>query len=152
MAEILNLQQQLGIDATFFTQFLIFIFIYAWLHFVFFGPYLKLIQSREGKSDGLSDEALKLEEESSRLEAQYAEAWAAMKKKTAAEKDQIVSVGRKEAAGITGAAREQAKEKMNKAREESAKSFAAEIASLKQQVGSISSLLMEKLTKTKVGL
>lgn len=152
MAEILNLQQQLGIDATFFTQFLIFIFIFLWLRFVFFGPYLKLIQNREGKSEGLSDEALKLEEESAMLESQHAEAWEAMKKKMTTEKDQILSAARKEAAGIIGAAREQAKEKLNKAREQSAKSFAEEISSLKQQVGSISNLLMEKLTKTKVGL
>ena len=60
---ISDLQQQLGIDASFLPQFLIFIFLFLWMKIVFFGPFLTLLEKRETQSDGLSEESAKLEEE-----------------------------------------------------------------------------------------
>jgi F-type H+-transporting ATPase subunit b len=149
---IADLQRQLGIDSSFFQQFLIFIVIFTWLRVIYFGPFLKLIQKREGQSEGLSDEAKKLEEESARLETQAQEALSAARKKAFAEREAILSVARKDANDLVAKAREQAKGKLDGAREAAAKSANAEIANLKPQVASISGMLVQKLMNTKVGL
>jgi F0F1-type ATP synthase membrane subunit b/b' len=149
---IADLQRQLGIDFSFFYQFAIFIVIFTWLRIVYFSPYLKLILKREGQSDGLSDEAKKLEEEADRLETQALSALASARKKALIEREALLTVARKEATEITAKAKEQTKTKLDAVREAAAKSADAELASLKAQVPSMSALLVQKLMNTKVGL
>ena len=149
---ITDLQRQLGIDSSFFWQLLVFLVVFVWLRVVYFSPFLKLIQRRESQSDGLSEEAQKMEEESTRLETQYKEAMATSRKKAAGERDALLVAARKEASAVVAQARVKAKEKIEQAREGAAKSADSELAGLKSQVGAISSLLVEKLTHTKVGL
>lgn len=148
---IADLQQQLGIDSSFFWQFLIFFAVFLFLRTVLFGPYLKLIQRRENQSSGLSDEARKLEEEATRLEGQYQESLSAARKRAYAEREALLNVARKDSSKIVADAREKAKSRVDQAREAAAKNADAELANLKSQVGSVSSLLAEKLTHTKVG-
>jgi F-type H+-transporting ATPase subunit b len=149
---IQDLQRQLGIDGTFFTQFLIFLLIFTWLQFVFFKPFLQLIQRREGQSGGLSEEAAKLEETAAREEQQHAEAIVAARRRAAQERERVLAEARKSANESVAAARVQSKSKLELARDTAIGSAEAELASLRGQVGSVSSLLVEKLTKTKVGL
>ncbi len=149
---ITDLQRQLGIDSSFFTQFLIFLLIFVWLQLVFFKPFLKLIQKRESQSGGLSEEAARLEESASRDEAQYREALTAARRKASAERDRVLGEGRRAANDAVTEARLQSKSKLEIARDSAVKSAAAEINTLKGQVGGVASLLVEKLTKTKVGL
>jgi len=149
---ISDLQHQLGIDATFFTQFLIFLVLFIWLRFVFFKPYLKLIQRREGQSGGLSEEAAKLEEAATRAEQEHKEAFAAARKRVVLERDRILGEGRKAASDLVASARQQSKTKLEQAREAATRTSEAELASLKGQVGTMASMLVEKLTKTRVGL
>jgi F-type H+-transporting ATPase subunit b len=147
-----DLQRQLGIDATFFTQFVIFLVIFVWLQVVYFAPFLKLIQKRQGQSGGLSDEAAKLEEAAARDEQAYVDAVAAVRRKAMAERDRVLGEARTQANGVVSGARAQAKQKLEQAREAAARSAEAELSSLKGQVGSVASLLVGKLTNTKVGL
>jgi len=149
---IADLQQQLGINSTFFAQFLIFLGIYVWLRVVFFGPYLALIQKRESKSGGLSEEAAKLEESAAWAEREYQDSLSSARKRMLAERDRILGEARKTASDIVASAREQSKTKLDGAREAAARSSESEIASLKGQVGSMADLLVQKLTKTRVGL
>jgi F-type H+-transporting ATPase subunit b len=149
---IADLQRQLGIDASFFSQFLIFIFVFLWLRAVFFRPYLELIQRRQGQSEGLSDQASKLEEEASRAELEYADALKKARNRAAAERERLVADARKEANTSVDSSRREAKVRLDQARETAAKNFESDLAGLKTQVGSVASLLVEKLTKTKVGL
>lgn len=149
---IADLQQQLGIDSSFFWQFLIFLCVFLFLRTVYFRPYLKLIDRRQGQSSGLSDEARKLEEESARLEAQYQESLSAVRKKAQAERETLLTGARGESTKLVSAAREKAKARVEQAREAAARNAEAELTSLKAQVGSISSLLVEKLAQTKVGI
>ena len=149
---ISDLQQQLGIDASFFPQFAIFIFLFLWMKFVFFGPFLGLIQKRENQSGGLSDESAKREEEAARLESEAAKASPAAGKKAMAEREAILAGARKEGSEMVASARLQAKQKIDQARASSAKSAEADLSALKAQVDSVSTLLVEKLTKAKVGL
>lgn len=149
---ISDLQRQLGIDATFFPQFAIFIFIFLWLRFVYFSPYLKLILKRENSSDGAMGEAQKLDEESSRLEQAREETLLAARKRAGAQRDAVLAQARKEANELVSKARDEAKQKLEKSRESAQKSSETELASLKAQVGGLSSMLVQKLTNTRVGL
>lgn len=149
---ISDLQHQLGIDSTFFTQLLIFLGIFLWLQIVFFKPYLALVQKREGQSGGLSDEAAKLEEAADRAEKEYKEAFSAARKRVMAERERILGDARKGASDLLASARLQSKTKLEKARETATQSSNSELASLKSQVGGLAQMLVEKLTKTRVGL
>lgn len=149
---IADLQRQLGIDASFFPQFLIFVFVFLWLRFVYFKPYLALIQKRENQSEGLSDEAQRLEEESARLEQQYQDSIVSARRRAFAERDRILADARKQASETVANARQAAKSKLEQTREAAQKSYENEFASLKAHVGSVTSMLVEKLTKTRVGL
>jgi F0F1-type ATP synthase membrane subunit b/b' len=152
MGMITDLQRQLGIDVTFFYQFAVFLVIFVWLQVVYFGPYLKLIQKRQSQSGGMSDDAAKLEEAAARDEQAYVEAVAGIRRKASAERDRVLTEARGQANEVIGAARGAAKTKLEQAREAAARSAESEIANLKGQVNGVASLLVEKLTKTKVGL
>lgn len=149
---ITDLQQQLGIDASFFTQFLIFLIIFSWLQFVFFKPFLQLILKRESQSGGLSEEAAKLEEAANRDELQYRDALVAARRKAALERERVLAEARKTSNDAITSARGQSKTKLEQARDAAMKSAESEITALKGQVGGMAALLVEKLTKTKVGL
>lgn len=149
---IQDLQRQLGIDQTFFIQFLIFLLIFTWLQFVFFKPFLQLIRKRENQSGGLSEEAAKLEEAAARDEKQYAEALVAARRRAAQERDRLLGEARKIANDSVAAARSQSKTKLEQARDSALKSAEAELGALRGQVSGVASMLVEKLTKTKVGL
>lgn len=149
---ISDLQQQLGIDASFFPQFITFLFLFVWLKFAFFSPYLKLIKKRENQSEGLSEETAKLEEESDRLEKKTAEEMLGVRKRAAQEREKILLVARQEGGATVAAARERAKKGVEAARLEAQAVERADIEGLRTQVGAVSALLVEKLTKSKVGL
>lgn len=149
---IADLQQQLGIDSSFFQQFVIFIAVFTFLRVVLFQPYLRLIEKRENQSEGLSEEAEKLQEESARLEADYQNALAAARKRANAEREELLAKTRKESSDAVAAARAQSKIKLEQARESAARSSEAELSGLRGQVGSISALLVNKLMNNKVGL
>lgn len=149
---ITDLQQQLGIDGSFFTQFLIFLIIFTWLQLVFFKPFLQLILKRENQSGGLSEEAAKLEEAAARNEQQYRDALVSTRRKAGLERERVLGDARKAANDAVMAARSQSKTKLEQARDSALKSADAELNSLRGQVGAMSALLVEKLTKQKVGL
>jgi F0F1-type ATP synthase membrane subunit b/b' len=87
-----------------------------------------------------------------RAEQQYQEALTGARRKAGQERDRVLGEARKQANDLVGAARGQAKSKLEQAREAAVRAADAELASLKGQVGPVASLLVEKLTKTKVGL
>jgi len=147
-----DLQRQLGIDSTFFHQLVIFLLAYLLMRFFYFGPYLKLIQKRENQSDGLSDEAKKLEEEAASMEGQYQASLSAARKKAQAEREAMLAAVRKLNADEVAEARNQGKSKLEQGREAATRSSASELANLKAQAGPISATLVEKLMNNKVGL
>jgi F-type H+-transporting ATPase subunit b len=149
---IYDLQRQLGIDASFFTQLLIFLVIFTWMQVVYFRPFLKLIQKREGQSGGLSTEAVKLEESAARAEQEYSSALIAVRKKAAIDRERVLLDARAQANSVVGAARAASKAKLEQARETAQRSAEAELVTLRAQVSSVSGALVEKLTSKKVGL
>jgi len=149
---IADLQQQIGIDSSFYPQIIIFIFVFLWLRFFFFAPFLRLINKREGQSEGLSEDAQKLEEESALLEAQYQEVLSGARKRAYAEREVLLVAARKEGTEQVAASREKAKIKLEQARASAVKSSEVELAGLESQVAPISAMLVDKLMNTKVGL
>lgn len=149
---ITDLQRQLGIDDTFFIQFVLFLIVFLWLRFVYFSPFLRLIQKREGQSEGMSEGAGKMEEEATRLENEYRERIVAARKRAAAEREVVLAGARKEGNDLIAKSRDASKAKLDQNRELAAKESAAELASLQSQVGAVTGLLVEKLMHTKVGL
>jgi F0F1-type ATP synthase membrane subunit b/b' len=149
---IADLQRQLGIDASFFTQFLVFIFVFLWLQLVYFKPFLALIQLRQCRSGGLNEDSLKREEAAKRAEQDYKDALSVARKKAAQERDRVLLGARAQAAEAVGVARQQAKARLEQSREASARAAELDLNGLKSQVGSVASLLIERLTKARVGL
>ena len=147
---IADLQRQLGIDASFIPQFLLFIFLFMWLRYVYFQPYLKLIKRRENLSSGKSDEASQLDEESLQLETKYAQTLQIAKRKALDEKEKIITSGREEAAKILQTAKGVAKKKLDQTRAESQKNFDQEFQTIKSQAENCANQLVEKLTKAKM--
>jgi F-type H+-transporting ATPase subunit b len=149
---IADLQRQLGIDASFFTQLLIFLVIFSWMQFVYFRPFLALIQRRKGQSGGLSEAAVRLDAAAARAEQDYAAALVVARKGAALDRERALAEARAAANQTVGAARLQAKQKLERAREAAQVSAKLELESLRGQVAGISGALVEKLTKTRVGL
>lgn len=149
---IADLQRQLGIDFSFFYQFVIFFVTYLWLSFVYFGPFSKLIAKRESQSGGLDEKSKELEEKTAQLEAQYVEGMAGARKEASLQREKILTEARKSASVVVGKARDDAKKKMDSTRERVAAESKAELDSLQGQVSSFSSALVEKLLKSKVGI
>lgn len=149
---ISDLQRQLGIDASFFPQLVLFLIIFLWLRFVYFSPFLALILKREGQSDGLSEGATKMEEEAARLENEYHERQIAARKRIAAEREAVLAAARQEGNDWIAKSRDAGKAKLDSSRESAAKDAAKELTALQAQVGSVTGMLVEKLTHTKVGL
>ena len=149
---IADFQRQLGIDASFFPQFLIFLLIFGWLQVVYFRPFLKVIQKRQSQSGGLSEEAAKIEEAAARAELDYQNALIGARKKASLERDRVLAEARAQANEVIGVARQQAKTRLAQARAAALRAAEADLAGLRSQVSGVAALLVEKLTKTSVRL
>ena len=149
---IADFQRQLGIDASFFPQFLIFLLIFGWLQVVYFRPFLKVIQKRQSQSGGLSEEAAKIEEAAARAELDYQNALIGARKKASLERDRVLAEARAQANEVIGVARQQAKTRLEQARDAALRAAEADLAGLRSQVSGVAALLVEKLTKTSVRL
>ncbi len=63
--------QQLGVNSTFFIQFVVFIAIISFLSIYVFGPYAKAVAEREKQTKGSEDDALVMDKHSVELYAEY---------------------------------------------------------------------------------
>ena len=63
--------QQLGINATFFIQFGLFVFIITFLSMYVFGPYAKAVEAREKQTRGSQDQAVEFEKQAVELHSEY---------------------------------------------------------------------------------
>lgn len=106
MSEIVT---QLGLDQTFFTQFILIAVLYAFLTTVYFKPFQKLLEKRHKKTvaDRIEAERVlsELKEKLNEYEAQMSLA----QKKARSRMDEILSEAKKKEAEILSAARNDAK-------------------------------------------
>jgi len=149
---IADLQKQLGIDGTLGIQLLIFVALYLWLRYAFFSPFFSILQERQKKTQGLKKEAEDLLLEAEKKEAEYGAKRREAQRKISASRDKIISTARGEAAEMLGGARKEAKSHMEASRESAQRESQNALRELEPQIKNVASLLVEKLTKERVGL
>ncbi|MCM0604789.1 MAG: ATP synthase F0 subunit B [Xanthomonadaceae bacterium] len=131
---------QLGLDQTFYIQFVLIAILYAFLTIVYFKPFQKLLEKRHKKtvSDRVESERVlaELKEKLNEYEAQMTLA----QKKARGRMDEILSDAKKKEAEILGAARNEAKNTTQAAitaltqeKEKIRKSLEAEVESIATQ-------------------
>ncbi|MCJ8277725.1 MAG: ATP synthase F0 subunit B [Bdellovibrionales bacterium] len=73
MSQVLDILTSLGIDGTFFYQFVIFFIAFTFMNFIAFKPYLKAYDERVRRTVGGQQEAKDLLEQADKAEAVYKE-------------------------------------------------------------------------------
>lgn len=120
---------QLGVDNTFFFQFVIFMVVFVFLWNVTFSAYFKAYEVRESKTTGSEAEADELLKQTESLEKEYQdkaralnaeikEVFDAERKAANKEQEKIVNEAREEAKSYVATAREKIQSEYNRAREE----------------------------------
>jgi F0F1-type ATP synthase membrane subunit b/b' len=137
----------LGIDSTLGIQFVVFVIFYAWLRWVFFPPFLNLLEAREAKTSGLIEKSQELLKEAEIKEAELAAKTGEVRRLAAAEKDKLVGEAKAKSHTQIEVARKEAKKKIEDARAQADGTLAGDLASLRQQANQLSDLFVEKLTK-----
>lgn len=137
----------LGVDRTLYVQFALFIFIYLWLRFFLFGPYMALLKRREASTEGAKAEAEEKNARAATQEAEYQVRLVEAKRQASAAREKILAEARKESAAVLDAARADAKSAIERARGEAESDSAASLSSLGSHVGEIAKLFVERLTK-----
>jgi F0F1-type ATP synthase membrane subunit b/b' len=147
-----DLQNQLGVDATIGIQFAVFFLFYVWMRFVFFGPFLKLLDARHSSTQGLRERAADLEIDSETKEQKYAERISAARRAAAIEREKILAVARGKSANAIDVARKSAKEKIESSRVKEETEAKNSLANLSGQVSQLRDLFVDKLTNSRMGL
>lgn len=91
MAMLLSVLSQIGIDKTFFYQFVLVVLVYFCLSRFMFIPILRTIISRDEKTEGLKIKADEILLEHDAYEKEYQKLWMEYVKKADAEKQKIYS-------------------------------------------------------------
>ena len=151
LLDLAKVPADLGIDSTLYIQFVLFVALYIWLRFVFFGPFLKLVQSREVRTKGAKKEALKLNAEAAEKEAQYLERINNTKKQANIAKDKELLTARTQASVVIDEARKKAKNRVEQGREQLDQAASAEQKDFMNQADTVANMFVEKLTAGKAG-
>lgn len=144
---IADLITQLGIDNTLWIQLGVFVVFYAWVRFVFFPPFLKLMAAREAMTTGLVSEADELKKAADAKESELLQRLAQVRREASAAREKAVADAKAAANTQTDQARKEAKSAIEKARGIAEKEAAAEFLNLKPRANELSDLFVEKLTK-----
>ncbi|MFH1810928.1 MAG: ATP synthase F0 subunit B [Pseudomonadota bacterium] len=133
------------LNITFIVQLAIFLTGVLWLSVVLFKPMLQLIEEREKRIEGTRREAERLMtsggEKSGIIDIRIEEARAqAMEERT-----QLRAQGQKVYQGLVDGARQQAQDKLGKAREEIQKAQREASATLKQEADNLATLIVQQV-------
>ena len=120
--------QQLGINATVFIQFGLFVFIISFLSIYVFGPYTKALEAREKQTVGSQDQAVEFEKQTLEVHSEYEhkarevnnriqEVYKQVRSDANQEYEKVVQVARADAEKYVDQARAQVKEAVTSARE-----------------------------------
>lgn len=152
MTMVKSVLTQLGINDTLWIQLGVFTFLYLFLRFVYFGPFLRLIELRAKESTGVETEASALTERVESLEKDWFSRIQEARKVARERKEQAVKVALSESSQQLAKVRTEAKVKIEGAREELAKSAVGARTEATGQVDTISKLFVDKLMHAKVEL
>lgn len=116
----------ISLDISILYQIILFVILWLILNKVLFQPYLQLLDERERRTSGAEHDSADLEQEGSRLRAQYEEKIAQAQTAGYAAKDGIVQDGRQQREKILAQAREDASSALERVRHEVAMALAQE--------------------------
>jgi F-type H+-transporting ATPase subunit b len=120
--------QQLGINATVFIQFGLFVFAITFLTLYVFGPFAKAVEEREMQTKGSQDQAVELEKQTVELHSEYEkkarevhgkiqEVYKLMRADASHEYEKTVQAARKDSDVYVEQIREQIKKSVDTARD-----------------------------------
>lgn len=135
----------LGVNSTIAVQFGIFLVAFFALNFMVFKPYLAAYEEREKRTSGQTKSAENLFNEANQLKESYSEMARAQLEQT----QEFYAEAKKEAGKLYQEKVEEAKKKasgeVDKARVEITNQLSAASNNIKQEVGSISGMISEKV-------
>ena len=149
---ISDLQNQLGIDQSFFIELAIFVSLYVWLQFVLFSPYLKLRSRRRGGTDGVKKEANSVSIAAADKETKRAQLLLAARRAAAAERESRLLLAKQEVARSVAAAKAGSRAALSAAREEAQSRAVLEMEQLRAGVDPLSEILVARLMEKRVGV
>ena len=152
MTMIQSVLAQLGINNTLWIQLAIFTFVYIFLRFVYFGPFLRLIELRAKESTGVETEAVALNERVDGLERDWQARIQEARKAAREKREAVLKAAVNETSSQLAQARGQAKAKIESARDDLAGSATAARTAAGGQVDTIAKLFVDKLMHAKVEL
>lgn len=144
---VIDLLNQLGVDRTLWVQLVVFVVFYAWIRFVLFPPFVRLLERRESQTSGLSSEVETLNKQAEEKEAELAQRLSEVRREAANEREKSIGEAKAVSHEQVDRARRAAKERIEEARARVEQEQAAELVNLKQQAQELSDLLVNKLTK-----
>lgn len=106
MAEILD---QLGLDSTFFTEFAIFLVLFAFLSRAYFAPFMRLFKERHERTVSDREAARAMITQADERFAEYQQRLGEVRARARAEIDEAVRAGKAEEHAALNAARDEAK-------------------------------------------
>ncbi len=137
--------EQLGIDNTLFVELALFAGLYVVLKFLYFDPFLKLIDLRHKKTIEDGEQAARLMADAQKKLDEYTEVLTREKLAARKDFDAIIQETKKEEAKILGEARNEAKKITQEALEELQKQREQIREKLKGDAEQLSKLVVEKV-------
>lgn len=108
----------IAIDSTITFQIIFFLFLWFILNKLLFGPFLRLLEERERRTEGVKSETAALEDEGVRLRAEYEAAIAKAREAGSDLKEALVQEGRREREQLLSRAREESTGLLERVRQE----------------------------------
>jgi F-type H+-transporting ATPase subunit b len=141
----------IGLDPTVFIQIVLFLFLWFVLNRLLFKPFLKLLEERERKTEGLKSEASALAAEAEKLKREYEIQVARAREEAAAVKESIVNEARQTKERILSQVREETAERLAKVREEVRRALAREREAALREAEEIGRRMAEKILGRSIG-
>lgn len=141
----------IAIDNTVSFQIIFFLFLWFVLNKLLFRPYLRLLEERERRTDGVKSETTALEDEAVRLRAEYEAAIANAREAGSALKDALVQEGRHEREGLLSRAREESAGLLDQVRQEVQSELRRERELAAQETEAVTRELAGKILGRRIG-
>lgn len=143
MDVLLGILKDVGVNQTIWCQFSIFIFTYIVLFFLLFRPYHRALVEREKRTQGGSDLAQKLQEDTQKLETVYSQKARELSEQQKRIYDRARKEMQEEQASILQTARDQAKILVDKNR----LALATEVQKIRSEISNLTPAISETIVE-----
>ena len=131
---------------------MLFIALYSLLNFIYFKPFLKLIEARKSKTSGLEKEASSFNHLAAEKESEYSQKLEEVKKRARDTRERYAQEAKSKASKMLHEARVEQKARIVEARSKAVAETETTFKKLQQDINGLVDLFVKKLTEKKVGL